>query len=172
MDTALSDTEIRTVIASIEQILQSGNLVLGQHTEAFATTVALWVTERVGRLNPRSINEAFTAARELADLGPVLDPHCEVVHWKLVVRASCWAARRFQLDADAANNGIVDGRTGSTERRVYHASRSCAATASCLGVIAAGSGLGGCRCGASTTAPLAGRNTASNGLNRRAMSHQ
>jgi site-specific recombinase XerD len=37
---------------------------------------ALWVTERVGRLSPRSINEAFVAAREAAELDPSLDLHC------------------------------------------------------------------------------------------------
>lgn len=37
---------------------------------------ALWVTERVGRLSPRSINEAFVAAREDAGLGEDLDLHC------------------------------------------------------------------------------------------------
>ncbi|UGT68116.1 site-specific integrase [Nocardia gipuzkoensis] len=31
---------------------------------------ALWITERVGRLSPRSINEAFVAIRRDADLGP------------------------------------------------------------------------------------------------------
>lgn len=29
---------------------------------------ALWVTERVGRLSPRSINDAFVEARRAADL--------------------------------------------------------------------------------------------------------
>lgn len=37
---------------------------------------ALWVTERIGRLSPRSINEAFVAAREDAGLDPSLDLHC------------------------------------------------------------------------------------------------
>jgi hypothetical protein len=37
---------------------------------------ALWVTERVGRLSPRSINEAFVAARRAADLDEDLDLHC------------------------------------------------------------------------------------------------
>jgi site-specific recombinase XerD len=37
---------------------------------------ALWVTERLGRLSPRSINEAFVAAREDAGLDPKLDLHC------------------------------------------------------------------------------------------------
>jgi integrase/recombinase XerC len=37
---------------------------------------ALWVTERVGRLSPRSINEAFVAARRDADLDESLDLHC------------------------------------------------------------------------------------------------
>lgn len=37
---------------------------------------ALWVTERVGRLTPRSINEAFVAARTDAGLDPGLDLHC------------------------------------------------------------------------------------------------
>lgn len=37
---------------------------------------ALWVTERVGRLSPRSINEAFVAARDDAGLDPSLDLHC------------------------------------------------------------------------------------------------
>lgn len=36
---------------------------------------ALWVTERVGRLSPRSINEAFVAARNDAGLDPCLDVH-------------------------------------------------------------------------------------------------
>ncbi|OBB15369.1 integrase [Mycobacterium vulneris] len=46
---------------------------------------ALWVTERGGRLSPRSINEAFVAARNDAGLDPVLTPHClrhsAVTHW-------------------------------------------------------------------------------------------
>ncbi|WP_280489885.1 DegT/DnrJ/EryC1/StrS family aminotransferase [Nocardia carnea] len=37
---ALPDTEIPAVLAAVEQILQSGNLVLGQHTEAFEARVA------------------------------------------------------------------------------------------------------------------------------------
>ncbi|MEU9069871.1 MULTISPECIES: tyrosine-type recombinase/integrase [Streptomyces] len=37
---------------------------------------ALWVTERCGRLSPRSINEAFVAAREAAGLDEDLDLHC------------------------------------------------------------------------------------------------
>ncbi|MFF1959833.1 tyrosine-type recombinase/integrase [Streptomyces sp. NPDC058220] len=37
---------------------------------------ALWVTERVGRLSPRLINEAFVAARQAADLDEDLDLHC------------------------------------------------------------------------------------------------
>lgn len=37
---------------------------------------ALWVTERVGRLSPRSINEAFVNARRDADLDEDLDLHC------------------------------------------------------------------------------------------------
>lgn len=37
---------------------------------------ALWVTERVGRLSPRSINEAFVAARRAADLDEDIDLHC------------------------------------------------------------------------------------------------
>jgi integrase/recombinase XerC len=37
---------------------------------------ALWITERVGRLSPRSINEAFVAARVDADLDDSLDLHC------------------------------------------------------------------------------------------------
>ncbi|MHA6763112.1 tyrosine-type recombinase/integrase [Streptacidiphilus sp. PAMC 29251] len=37
---------------------------------------ALWVTERGGRLSPRSINEAFVAAREDAGLDEDLDLHC------------------------------------------------------------------------------------------------
>jgi integrase/recombinase XerC len=37
---------------------------------------ALWVTERVGRLSPRSINEAFVAVREDAGLDAALDLHC------------------------------------------------------------------------------------------------
>jgi site-specific recombinase XerD len=37
---------------------------------------ALWVTERVGRLSPRSVNEAFTNARDEAGLDPTLDLHC------------------------------------------------------------------------------------------------
>lgn len=45
------------------------HLVPGRHP-------ALWVTERAGRLSPRSINSAFTAAREAAGLDPDLDLHC------------------------------------------------------------------------------------------------
>ncbi|MCO1575547.1 tyrosine-type recombinase/integrase [Crossiella sp. SN42] len=37
---------------------------------------ALWVTERVGRLSPKSINTAFVAARDDAGLDPELDLHC------------------------------------------------------------------------------------------------
>jgi site-specific recombinase XerD len=37
---------------------------------------ALWMTERVGRLSPRSINEAFVAARQDAGLDDTLDLHC------------------------------------------------------------------------------------------------
>lgn len=37
---------------------------------------ALWLTERVGRISGRSINEAFVAAREDAGLDRHLDPHC------------------------------------------------------------------------------------------------
>jgi integrase/recombinase XerC len=37
---------------------------------------ALWVTERAGRLSPRSINEAFVASRESAGLDEDLDLHC------------------------------------------------------------------------------------------------
>jgi len=37
---------------------------------------ALWVTERIGRLSPRSINEAFVNAREAAGLDEDLDLHC------------------------------------------------------------------------------------------------
>ena len=37
---------------------------------------ALWLTERIGRLSPRSINEAFVAARQDAGLDEKLDPHC------------------------------------------------------------------------------------------------
>ncbi|MFD3707442.1 tyrosine-type recombinase/integrase [Nocardia sp. NPDC058658] len=46
---------------------------------------ALWVTERVGRLSARSINDAFVAARQDAGLDSSLDPHClrhsAVTHW-------------------------------------------------------------------------------------------
>ncbi|WP_426570327.1 hypothetical protein [Streptomyces canus] len=35
---------------------------------------ALWVTERAGRMSPRSINEAFTTARDAAGLDGALDP--------------------------------------------------------------------------------------------------
>lgn len=46
---------------------------------------ALWVTERVGRLSPRSINEAFVSVREAAGLDDALDVHClrhsAVTHW-------------------------------------------------------------------------------------------
>ncbi|MFG3350274.1 tyrosine-type recombinase/integrase [Streptomyces sp. NPDC048018] len=37
---------------------------------------ALWVTERCGRLSPRSLNEAFCTARDQAGLDPALDLHC------------------------------------------------------------------------------------------------
>ncbi|WP_346346804.1 tyrosine-type recombinase/integrase [Streptomyces sp. SID161] len=37
---------------------------------------ALWVTERVGRLSSRSINEAFVTARDDAGLDEDLDLHC------------------------------------------------------------------------------------------------
>lgn len=42
---------------------------------------ALWITERVGRLAPRSINEAFVAARRDADLDADLDLHCLRHRW-------------------------------------------------------------------------------------------
>ncbi|QVI25299.1 tyrosine-type recombinase/integrase [Nocardia tengchongensis] len=46
---------------------------------------ALWVTERVGRLSPRSINEAFVVIRRAADLDENLDVHClrhsAITHW-------------------------------------------------------------------------------------------
>ncbi|MBF6448309.1 tyrosine-type recombinase/integrase [Nocardia elegans] len=46
---------------------------------------ALWITERVGRLSPRSINEAFVSVREAAGLDDALDVHClrhsAVTHW-------------------------------------------------------------------------------------------
>ncbi|MGW1783939.1 tyrosine-type recombinase/integrase [Streptomyces sp. NPDC002143] len=37
---------------------------------------ALWVTERAGRMSPRSINEAFVTARQDAGLDEDLDLHC------------------------------------------------------------------------------------------------
>ncbi len=37
---------------------------------------ALWVTERVGRVSPRSINDAFVTARKDAGLDEDLDLHC------------------------------------------------------------------------------------------------
>nr|WP_259396509.1 site-specific integrase [Streptomyces sp. SID7804] len=37
---------------------------------------ALWVTERAGRMSPRSIDEAFTVARDAAGLDGALDLHC------------------------------------------------------------------------------------------------
>lgn len=37
---------------------------------------ALWVTERAGRMSPRSINEAFVTARKDAGLDEDLDLHC------------------------------------------------------------------------------------------------
>jgi site-specific recombinase XerD len=37
---------------------------------------ALFITERRGRMSLRSINDAFTAARDAADLDPALDLHC------------------------------------------------------------------------------------------------
>ncbi|MFD9442343.1 tyrosine-type recombinase/integrase [Streptomyces sp. NPDC060006] len=37
---------------------------------------ALWVTERARRMSPRSINEAFTTARDAAGLDGALDLHC------------------------------------------------------------------------------------------------
>ncbi|NMM91725.1 integrase [Rhodococcus sp. SRB_17] len=46
---------------------------------------ALWVTERLGRISPRSINEAFVAIRRDAGLDENLDVHClrhsAVTHW-------------------------------------------------------------------------------------------
>lgn len=36
----------------------------------------MWVTERMGRLSTRSINEAFVNARAAADLPAELDLHC------------------------------------------------------------------------------------------------
>lgn len=46
---------------------------------------ALWITERIGRLSPRSINEAFVAAKRAAGLEEHLDVHClrhsAVTHW-------------------------------------------------------------------------------------------
>ena len=43
---------------------------------ASGSLVSGLLTERVGRLSPRSINEAFVAAREEAGLHPSLDLHC------------------------------------------------------------------------------------------------
>ncbi|WP_051852978.1 tyrosine-type recombinase/integrase [Streptomyces aureocirculatus] len=37
---------------------------------------ALWVTERAGRMTPRSINDAFVTAHDAAGLDPALDLHC------------------------------------------------------------------------------------------------
>ncbi|QHE73104.1 putative integrase/recombinase (plasmid) [Rhodococcus sp. WAY2] len=35
----------------------------------------MWVTERCGRVSPRTVNEAFARARDLADLPTELDLH-------------------------------------------------------------------------------------------------
>lgn len=40
------------------------------------TFPALWVTERVSRLSPRAVNEAFVTARDRAGLDKSLDLHC------------------------------------------------------------------------------------------------
>nr|CRL76183.1 site-specific recombinase XerD [Mycolicibacterium malmesburyense] len=40
------------------------------------TFPALWVTERVSRLSPRAVNEAFVTARDHAGLDKSLDLHC------------------------------------------------------------------------------------------------
>ena len=51
---------------------------LAEVRPAFApgALAALWVTERRGRLSPRSVNDAFAAARAAAGLDPALDLHC------------------------------------------------------------------------------------------------
>lgn len=36
----------------------------------------MWVTERVGRISPRSVNTAFVNARHAAGLPDTLDLHC------------------------------------------------------------------------------------------------
>ncbi|MFE6835107.1 tyrosine-type recombinase/integrase [Streptomyces sp. NPDC057705] len=69
--TVLTVPEMDWVVGVLEDYVGSvrPHLSPGKHP-------ALWVTERVGRLAPRSINEAFVAAREDAGLDPELDLHC------------------------------------------------------------------------------------------------
>ncbi|WP_280465845.1 tyrosine-type recombinase/integrase [Nocardia brasiliensis] len=51
---------------------------IGEHRRLFGATnhPALWVTERAGRLSPRSVNEAFVVTRCAAGLDDSLDLHC------------------------------------------------------------------------------------------------
>ncbi|WP_067837335.1 DegT/DnrJ/EryC1/StrS family aminotransferase [Nocardia lijiangensis] len=54
---ALPDDEIATVLAAVEQILRSGRLVLGEHTEEFEAAVA----DMAGSRNAIAVNSGSTA---------------------------------------------------------------------------------------------------------------
>ncbi|MDN5750582.1 MAG: tyrosine-type recombinase/integrase [Pseudonocardia sp.] len=70
----------RTVllVPEMDWVLETLQDWLSEHRPLFSPGrhPALWMTERVGRLSPRSINEAFVAARRDADLENSLDLHC------------------------------------------------------------------------------------------------
>ncbi|WP_405167887.1 tyrosine-type recombinase/integrase [Nocardia sp. NBC_01499] len=70
----------RTVllVPEMDWVLDTLGDWLGEHRPLFGPRnhPALWVTERTGRLSPRSINEAFVAARCAAGLDDSLDLHC------------------------------------------------------------------------------------------------
>ena len=87
------------------------------------------------------------------------------------------AAARGALEALARVGDRPVVRLEARSRRSASAPPSPApssspASAACSGSIAAGSGLGGCWWGKSTTAPLTGAKTTSNGPARRAICHQ
>jgi len=69
--TVLTVPEMDWIVPVLEQWLDEIRPALGAGEHP-----ALWVTERAGRISPRRINEAFTAARDAAGLPGELDLHC------------------------------------------------------------------------------------------------
>lgn len=69
--TVLTVVEMSWVVDTVEHWLTEvrPQFAPGRHP-------ALWVTERIGRLSPKSINTAFAVARDDAGLDPALDLHC------------------------------------------------------------------------------------------------